>query len=537
MTYWTNLWLSFIVDAGRYDTVLEELCFEVERAERQGVTGSQDRYEAKRDSPVTKEDLVLQPNNISNPLNGEDNGGILSVHRSEHFDAENTRQLTMPWLDDLEPTLPTYCEPTSDFLFHLSGLFHTCIPTPLAFLSQLLGTLSILAWLFAQLPQIYKNHKLSSTSGLSIFFLVEWCLGDFSNLLGASFTHQASWQVIIGGYYVFVDLCLVGQWFWYEKLRHGRIVRRIRRWSGDVEDRWDGGADGDMASVVIEGVDATGDDSSSGSDRAAARADGKDLPKHAPKSPIGFREPAFDKGDEKTSTTPGGTTIYRVGTPSSSMPTPSPRTILLLACLLAMAQASPLKQHSPHSPDGHLDALRATPLENAGTVLSWMSSVLYLGSRLPQLYKNYRRKSTAGLSPQLFAAAFCGNLFYSSALLSNPCAWSSYPPHGEHGWVGPNGSERQQWVAAAFPFWLGAAGVLALDASVGVQFALYGEGGERIVVAEAEGSGRGRKWHWRKVSGWMRGWVPSISEGREGRETEGLIGGPAEAGRAYGAVS
>lgn len=451
----------------------------------------------------------------------------------------------MPLLATFEPSLPPYCEPTTPFLHTLSSTLHTCIPTPLALASQTLGTLSILAWLFAQLPQIFKNFQLSSTSGLSIFFLVEWFLGDLSNLLGAAFTHQASWQVVIGAYYVFVDFCLVGQWVWYERLRHGRMVRRIRRWSGGGDrGGWEGGSQGDMVGVVVEGP-ATPGRGAGGAVRNTTRDARGTQGKAGAKSPISFRSPGFEKyrkaEDEKTSTTPGGTTIFRIGTPSSSSPTPSPRTVLLLACLLALAQASPL--HNVHHPYTPTSEPKPTPLENAGTILSWLSSLLYLGSRLPQLLKNYRRKSTAGLSPQLFAAAFCGNLFYSSALLTNPCGWASYPAHGAHGWVGPAGSDRAKWVAAAFPFWLGAAGVLALDASVGVQFWVYGEGGERVVVIEEERDGVGRrgggrkKWHWRKVSGWMRGWVPSISEGKEGRESERLLDGGGQRERGYGGLS
>lgn len=160
----------------------------------------------------------------------------------------------MQWLSTsalLEPHLPAHCEPANDFLLRFSSAFHTCVPTPLAFTSNLLGALSIVAWLCAQLPQIYKNWSISSTSGLSIFFLVEWCLGDVGNLLGALFTHQASWQVAIGGYYVFVDLCLVAQWLWYEKLQHGNIVRRVWPKAGS---RRDGGTEGDMHEVVIEGM-------------------------------------------------------------------------------------------------------------------------------------------------------------------------------------------------------------------------------------------------------------------------------------------
>ncbi|KXL43034.1 MAG: hypothetical protein FE78DRAFT_153184, partial [Acidomyces sp. 'richmondensis'] len=294
----------------------------------------------------------------------------------------------MTWLSaaaTFQPALPANCEPTTDFLYRFSSTFHTCVPTPLALTSNALGTLSIVAWLFAQLPQIYKNWSISSTSGLSIFFLVEWCLGDCSNLLGALFTHQAAWQVAIGAYYVFVDLCLVGQWLWYEKLQHGAIVRRQS--------------------------------------------------KQPERLPITFRYPTFAKrtdDDEKPSSfsvTPRGTTIRRVG-PSSPMPSPSPRTILLIACWIAMAQASPMASHQQPSHGQHTTLHKPTSLENAGTILSWLSTFLYLGSRLPQLFKNYRRKSTAGLSPHLFMAAFCGNLFYSSALLTNPCVWSDFGPYG-----------------------------------------------------------------------------------------------------------
>ncbi|KAF2486310.1 PQ loop repeat-domain-containing protein [Neohortaea acidophila] len=377
-----------------------------------------------------------------------------------------------------QPALPPHCSPTNDFFLHVSSILHVCIPTPLAFLSNALGIVSIFGWLFAQLPQIYKNWSVSSTSGLSFYFLLEWCLGDACNLLGAIFTHQASWQVAIGSYYVFVDLCLVGQWLWYEKLRHGNRMRKVGK-------------------------------------------------RKEPTTPrIIFRQPTFhqthhaehEKNHSFTASTP--TTIYRAG--GSSFPTPSPRTLLLIACLTAMAQASPLHQTAPLHPS---QSPPPTPSETAGTILAWTSTALYLASRLPQLLKNWRRQSTAGLSPQLFAAAFSGNLFYSLALLTNPRAWYDFRPYGGNGWVGSGGSERKQWIAAALPFFLGAAGVLGLDASVGLQFVMYGgeEGGPVVVVEE------GKVRRWRRVSGWMRGWMPRGSE--DLREQRPLL---AQAGEAYG---
>lgn len=449
----------------------------------------------------------------------------------------------MQWLslESFQPALPDHCTPENDFLLRFSSTFHTCVPTPLAFTSNLLGAFSIIAWLFAQLPQIYKNWALQSTSGLSIFFLVEWCLGDLGNLLGALFTHQASWQVAIGSYYVFVDLCLVGQWLWFEKLRHGHPVFTIWRRGGPQRDGDDDGSSGTMEQVVIEGMDVLSQNSSS-EENPVDNVEGEDPTKSQTRPKIIFRAPTFQKQrDEKNEkgsgslggTPGGGNTIHRLGTSSSPMPSPSPRTMLLIACLVAMAHASPISHTSAKDPQAFDNG--PTRLEQAGTILSWMSTFLYLGSRLPQLFKNWKRKSTAGLSPQLFMAAFCGNLFYSSALLTNPCAWSDFEAYGGGGWVGKEGSDRAKWVLAALPFFLGAFGVLGLDASVGVQFLIYSEGPERLVVVDRE---EGRKWHWRRVSGWMRGWIPSISEGK-GSEREALLrddGDYAQRGNGYGGL-
>ena len=95
-------------------------------------------------------------------------------------------------------------------------------------------------------------------------------------------------------------------------------------------------------------------------------------------------------------------------------------------------------------------------------------------------------------------------MFYSSALATNPSAWSDFGPYGGGGWVGSDGSDRTQWVLAAAPFFIGAFGVLGLDASVGVQFLMYGKGEEEAWVVVRDGEGEIR---WRRVSGRGRGRV------------------------------
>ncbi|KAK4988757.1 hypothetical protein LTR50_003721 [Elasticomyces elasticus] len=430
----------------------------------------------------------------------------------------------MSWLSTrgLPAALPDHCEPTTDFLFRFSSTFHTCVPTNLALISTTLGTLSIVSWLFAQLPQIYRNYKLKSTSGLSIFFLVEWCLGDLSNLLGAIFARQATWQMVVAGYYCLVDFMLVVQWVWYEYLQHGQGLRRV--WSSSFGHlHGTHGADG-LQEVIIQGVPASSRDTSGANSLDQRKTDDtvlqspvKDDQMQKKETAIAWRIPGFhaelnddDTVKEEPSSLPSAhrnCTIRRVRD-TSPMPSPSPRTILYIACLIAIAQASPLIHTGPSPAETNTTLTTPSPLENAGTALSWLSTLLYLFSRLPQLFKNYRRRSTSGLSPHLFLAAFFGNLFYSSSILANPCAWNDYDAYGGGGWVGAGGSSRTEWIARALPFWLGAAGVLVLDAAVGVQFLLYAETEAEVVAIESSERGT---WRWRRVSGWYRGLILSVS--------------------------
>ncbi|KAJ5616363.1 hypothetical protein N7537_001477 [Penicillium hordei] len=407
-------------------------------------------------------------------------------------------------------TLPDHCEPSSPFLTAVSSHLHICIPTPLAAISSVLGTLSIASWLFAQLPQIYKNFQVQSTSGLSIFFLVIWCLGDASNLVGALYTRQAGWQVVIASYYVLVDITLVFQFFWYTHYK----ARQNDSYNSPSHSHDSAPRD------IIQGVPPPGD--SDHQTPAPVNMDNK----HSEAKDVGFhagsilnstRGQAASYSNEKLNSSRRS---VRMGSSAQSPPFALPRTVLMASLLCAvLVNAAPTDK--PHPPIS--EAPREAIFEIIGRVFSWMSTILYLGSRPPQLYKNYQRKSTEGLSPLLFMAAFCGNLFYSSSLLTNPNAWSDFSPYGGGGWADSHGNDRLEWIGRATPFFLGAFGVLGLDGFMGVQFLMYGDGQEHeddesFISSDGDDSKRGRG-RWRGVHGWMRGWIPSSSPRRNSRES------------------
>ncbi|KAJ4983751.1 hypothetical protein SVAN01_10729 [Stagonosporopsis vannaccii] len=459
-----------------------------------------------------------------------------TLHSSQTVGANRLRGAMLPYripqID--EPGLPLFCEPGDELLESLSIIFGTCIPSYLALISTLLGTCSIVSWLFAQLPQIYKNYKLKSTSGLSVYFLTEWLLGDLTNLLGCLFTGQATWQIVIASYYVFVDCGLTGQWIWYELLHHGRPLRPIwGRWRSGENDTGNGG--GGMQQST-ETTPAKSTDKKDVEIPRSAPLDAFRIPNFA-RSPSGVKEsyavspmggpPPPPQLSSNSPGTPSNRNMRRVG--ASSSPLASPKAVLYISMVFALLSHSTLAHPVTPCPLPLLPLTVATsssPTHTStrivlGKFFSWASTFLYLFSRLPQLYKNHVRRSTAGLSPTLFAAAFFGNLFYSSSLLTNPCAWSSFPPHS--GWA-PDGSNRGEWIVRALPFFLGAAGVLVMDAAVGLQFMYFGDGelkdargrtvlrdDEVVVTVDEHGVLKRRRLHWRRVSGWMRGWAPAVS--------------------------
>jgi hypothetical protein len=80
--------------------------------------------------------------------------------------------------------------------------------------------------------------------------------------------------------------------------------------------------------------------------------------------------------------------------------------------------------------DNSDDAGNSGPLRFSvlGQVFGYLSAALYLGSRLPQIWLNWRRKSTEGVSLLFFLFACLGNLTYvlSIAAFEPPCVRYSH---------------------------------------------------------------------------------------------------------------
>ena len=125
---------------------------------------------------------------------------------------------------------------------------------------------------------------------------------------------------------------------------------------------------------------------------------------------------------------------------------PSPAKGLLASFLVVgRAAAAPLLRR---------DSVAAPPLplpssDPFGIVSSWVGASFYFFSRIPQLIKNYRRKSTDGLSPLLFLAALTANLTYCVSVFTS-CEFLASP-------------DKPAYVWNALPFIMGSGGTVVFD--------------------------------------------------------------------------
>ncbi|KDE06687.1 hypothetical protein MVLG_03033 [Microbotryum lychnidis-dioicae p1A1 Lamole] len=125
-----------------------------------------------------------------------------------------------------------------------------------------------------------------------------------------------------------------------------------------------------------------------------------------------------------------------------------------------------------------------------GRMSAWTCTTLYLTSRLPQIWQNFRRRSVAGLSMILFIMAFVGNSLYVISILLNPLA-----------------TESVGYLLESTPYLLGSGGTLCFDITIVFQSWLYSEKRKRNRAMMRMGLSRGG------------------STGARGRgEEEGLLG-------------
>jgi len=198
------------------------------------------------------------------------------------------------------------------------------------------------------------------------------------------------------------------------------------------------------------------------------------------------------------------TPLLDPSTPSTAPPQLSTlKTILFNVTALALViaagifgwwisrQSSHSHSHQHHHNNHNHDhqEIKDSPItfDLPGQIFGYLCAALYLGSRIPQLLLNYRRKSTEGVSMLFFLFACVGNLTYVLSILAyEPLCAKALGPRlagpgaacevaaesrgcGEEQWR----TEYRRYISVNASWLIGSAGTLLLDLVIFAQFWMY----------------------------------------------------------------
>ncbi|KNC85509.1 hypothetical protein SARC_02310 [Sphaeroforma arctica JP610] len=207
--------------------------------------------------------------------------------------------------------------------------------------------------------QLLANYRNGNAESLSVLFLFQWLAGDALNLIGAKMTHQLATQIITAYYFVCVDIVLIMQFTYYTV-------------KSTLQDNAESKGEYSMAVWVCEGGRKCG----CGCTTRMYQASGSVLllvSSVAVTAKSWMNEPDF----ADTTSRGTGRTLQAV----------------------------------------HADNGSGMTTNEIGYMLGIASAAFYLSSRIPQIIKNIKRRSTGGLAFTMFLLAVVGNVTYSLGIL------------------------------------------------------------------------------------------------------------------------
>jgi len=316
-------------------------------------------------------------------------------------------------------------------------------------ISGICGSISIACWVVVFSPQIVENFRRGSADGLSLQFLIVWLAGDVFNILGAVLQGVLPTMVILAIYYTIADVVLLSQCFYY----------RGFTWRDEV-----------IPPPPKPGNRRLGEPS----ERTGL------LPATAPAA-MPIHE---DHASHWSNLSPAVPLVIEMPEPSPPPPPPTRlqaaafNTIAVLMVCGAgiggwfLSRRGPLDHPAPPPDGGHGEEDHALALNLWGQVFGWLCAVLYLGSRLPQLLLNWRRKSTEGVSMLFFLFACLGNLTYVLSI------FAFEPKCHKPTKCLPGEASRLygQYMLVNLSWLAGSAGTLFLDMAIFAQFFMYSRG-------------------------------------------------------------
>ncbi|WEW56035.1 Putative vacuolar membrane transporter for cationic amino acids [Emydomyces testavorans] len=340
-------------------------------------------------------------------------------------------------------------------------------------LSGICGSISIACWVVVFSPQIIENFRRGSADGLSLLFLIVWLAGDVFNILGAVLQGVLPTMIILAVYYTLADIVLLGQCFYYRGFTLSDEIQKPQDSSlGNTQTR-------EQESLPPQRQ----------TERTPLLPPASPPPRHDAHHPFDRRRSSLASLSSTIRDHFGhiDSTHLSPAVPLLEPPKPSARPVstptttttqkllwntfaIALVCAagvlgwyISVRSTARNKRQRQRRPD-------ALTFDLLGQIFGYLCAVFYLGSRIPQLLLNWRRKSTEGVSLLFFLFACIGNLTYVLSIFA-------YSPvcGGKGGRCGPGERERMygRYLLVNASWLLGSLGTLGLDLAIFAQFVMY----------------------------------------------------------------
>jgi solute carrier family 66 (lysosomal lysine-arginine transporter), member 1 len=257
-------------------------------------------------------------------------------------------------------------------------------------LSGILGSVSLACWIFLLLPQLLENYRNSSAEAVSLAFIFVWFLGDICNLAGALWAGLVPVVVAIAVYFCISDGVLISQCMYYgirNKRRQAKALLARERGDSVVGGQSSGLRDEPATETEpllkkTRSGSYTGTIPGSGERRRSSQASGSSRRRSSAAAQQARNEhlaKILEETDESGVRLWGKNVLSVLG--------------IFVVGAAGWAAAYGTGAWKPSPPPEHV---HAEEMAAGAQVLGYASAVLYLGARLPQIYKNWQEKSCEG---------------------------------------------------------------------------------------------------------------------------------------------
>ncbi|XBW36636.1 hypothetical protein QEN19_002208 [Hanseniaspora menglaensis] len=228
----------------------------------------------------------------------------------------------------------------------------------LSYISTASGGIAFLLSLVSQFPQLIETYNDKSVEGVSPILLACWLLGDITSVFGAVMTHQLPFQILLALYFLSNDLIICGQYYYYGILYQNKL----------------------------------------------ATAGHQHLIQVSKTRSNSFQE--TEETEEIVANTINRSNIFK-------------KSLVIVLGLFTRGSNAMTILYQMENAETNISMKANMDLFQIGLALSWMSGLFYFFSRIPQLLKFYKRKSTDGLSPYMFYCTIFHNILYAVSIFSS----------------------------------------------------------------------------------------------------------------------